>query len=64
VGHIGRAIASDPARSNGPYEMLSYKYFGKEAELVMCDEDENSSISRERRGDRCSVHPKTSPSSL
>jgi len=34
---IRRAMASDLARSNGPYETWSNKDSGEEAELVMCD---------------------------
>jgi len=34
---ISRAMASDPARSNGPYDTRSHKDSGKEAELIMCN---------------------------
>jgi len=39
AGHISRAMASDPARSSGPYETRSHKDSGEEAELIMCDRE-------------------------
>jgi len=61
AGHQQGHEASDPARSNGPYETCSHKDSGEEAELIMSNGDENSSIRRERREERCSVYPKRPP---
>jgi len=36
---ISRAMASDPAESDGPYETWSQKDSGEEAELVMCNRE-------------------------
>jgi len=51
-------------RSNGPYETGSHIDSGEEAELIMCDGEMKIHPKVERIGDRCSVYPKTSPSSL
>jgi len=54
-GRPTRQEASDPARSNGPYETWSHKGSEEEVELIMCDGEMKI---RERRGDRCSVYLK------
>jgi len=61
----GRGISSVPARSNGPYETWSHRdSMGGSITSNVWWRDENSSLRRERRGERCSVYPNTPPSSI